>query len=202
MTDFAEATGADIAHPRTLGQRLWGHLAVVSWVAVLVLLLQVIPYPDIREAQRVNTAEMCLRDRHQPPGVCRLAEPVSLPAAVAGDENDVVTFSTTVQLDDQDAGQAILIPRAIDAVHVRVNGVDMTPTRSLDAPIWHDWNHPLYIGLPAPSLQTGANTIDIELRRENQGRLLLHPFYIGSADRLQMEWQIRFAFTAGASRMN
>ncbi|WP_370204578.1 sensor histidine kinase [Pararhodobacter marinus] len=187
---------------RSLGLRLAIHLAVVAWVGVLVLVLQVIPYPGISGAERLDAAEFCVYDRDWPSFDCLDAGRTTLPAAIHGDDTTLAVYRVSVQIDDRTPAMALLIPRAIDAVHVRVNGSAMTPTRGPDEILWHDWNRPLYIGLPASVLSEGDNSIEIELRRENRGRLALYPFYIGPADALQTDWQLRFAFTTGASRMN
>ncbi len=87
-------------------------------------------------------------------------------------------------------------------MQVTVDGTVLTPTRDASEPLWHDWNKPLYLGLPAPVLRDGDTTIEIMLRRANEGRLALYPFYVGNAAVLQAEWFEQFATGPGTIRMN
>lgn len=196
-------TTADQEHTgRSFWQWLLTPLAVLLWLGALVLGLQMIPYTTISGAQRIDTVDFCLRDIAEPSGTCIEAGQTKLPAGIKADGRTLLTYSLSVPIADLSVAQAIFIPRAIDAVHVKMNGAHMNPPRNLDEPVWHDWNQPVYVGLPAPLLRASANTIDIQLRRDGEGRLLLNPFYIGPADLLNFHWLLRFAATSGASRMN
>lgn len=176
--------------------------AVIIWVALLVLLLQIMPYPDLTSAQRIDAASLCLLDLDDQAAGCVRQGHTPLPSALQADATTVARFQVDIVVADPTQIQAVLIPHATDAVQVRVDGSDLRPTRGPDDPIWHDWNKPIFVGIPALLLRPGTVAVEIELRREHPGRLALHPFYLGKADTLETQWQLRFAVSVGASRMN
>jgi len=202
LTGAGEAKAGADSRARAPRKRLLIHFGTLAWIAFLVLVLQIIPYPDVPATQRFDAAGLCVRHLAHSTGECLTEERTALPSSVAADATTVATYRVNLTFDDRTQAQALMIPRAIDALQVMVNGVAVTPTRNEDEPLWHDWNKPTYIGLPAPLLRAGSNTIEIMLRRDSMGRLALYPFYVGNPDALQTEWLLRFAATVGASRMN
>lgn len=181
---------------------------IVLLIGALTMLLQVLvanPYPEIAEAQRLDTAKMCLQHADAPLQDCLDFTPVTLPHVTSVTPDSTIVgarYRLTFDAPFGDTIQGLLVPRVTDHARIEVNGVSMSPNSVEDGPLWHDWNRPIYGVLPEPVLRPGSNQIDITVAQSDIGRLALYPAYVGEADTIRLAWQIRFAFRTGLVRMN
>lgn len=180
-------------------------LVLVAIFAAAVLLFPILPFGTIENAQRHDTAVLCL----SPTEDCspQTGQTVKLPYHGAPDVTSRLHRARFVlyfgQYGPDEDVTGVYLPKFSDSLSVSVNGVPLTSERSLGPDqIFHHAHRPYFVTVPNAILMPKDNELTIDLGGYGFQRLSLYPVYSGQEQALDFSLQVEKIFLAGMPRIN
>ncbi len=169
---------------------------LTSAICIAILFVSIGRIVPIEGAFQVTEAAMCDED------ACAPTMPTQLPYfSEKRNESAVQTVTFRAVLPDVSVGedlQAIYLPKYADHIVLRLNGTVLY----LPNMARRHWSQPLFIDVPAPLLQSGENSIDLELMGRPAEGLELYPFFFGPKDVLRPDYLWRYTFGPAFARFS